>query len=56
MSATDELLANNESYAELVLEGRPAAARPARKVAVLACMDARLDPARCSGWRRVTRT
>jgi carbonic anhydrase len=48
MSATDDLLRNNEAYAgsfdkaELPLP-------PARKVAVVACMDARLDPARVLG-------
>ena len=48
MSATDELLANNEEYAanfdkaELPLP-------PAKKVAVLACMDARLHPANALG-------
>ena len=42
MSATDELLANNEAHA--ASHGKsdlPAA--PARKVAVVACMDARLN-------------
>ena len=48
MSQTDELLKNNEAYAasfdkaELPLP-------PARKLAVLACMDARLDPAGALG-------
>ena len=43
MSATDELLANNDSYAanfdksELPLP-------PAKRVAIVACMDARLSP------------
>ena len=50
MSATDELLANNEQYAaSFDHAGLPAA--PAMKVAVLACMDARLDPARALGLR-----
>ena len=43
MSTTDELLRNAESYAAGFDKGglpRP----PARKVAVLACMDARLNP------------
>jgi carbonic anhydrase len=41
MSATDELLANNEKYAESFsgLLGMP----PTRQVAVIACMDARID-------------
>ena len=48
MSATDELLANNEQYAaSFGHAGLPSA--PATKVAVLACMDARLDPARALG-------
>ena len=42
MSQTDDLLANNETYAATFApSGRSSA--PARKVAVLACMDARLD-------------
>jgi carbonic anhydrase len=48
MSATDELLARNTAYAETFdLGALPAA--PARKVAVLACMDARLDVAKALG-------
>ena len=42
MSATDELLANNESYAES-FERADLPLPPARKVAVVACMDARLN-------------
>ncbi len=42
MSTTDELLANNEAYAEHFDKGgRPLP--PARKLAVVACMDARLN-------------
>jgi len=48
MSQTDELLRNNEAYAEGFDKGALASA-PARKVAVVACMDARLDPARALG-------
>lgn len=48
MSTTDELLANNEQYAaNFDKAGLPSV--PATKVAVLACMDARLDPARALG-------
>src|SRR5262245_61384352 len=48
MSVTDDLLTNNESYAASFGKGdRPMP--PATKVAVLACMDARLDPARILG-------
>jgi carbonic anhydrase len=48
MSATDELLANNAAYrAEFDRGHLPMP--PATKVAVLACMDARLDPAKALG-------
>ena len=43
MSTTDELLENAKSYAESFNKG-DLALPPARKVAVLACMDARLNP------------
>jgi carbonic anhydrase len=50
MSATDDLLANNAAYAETFGQsGLPK--QPARKVAVVACMDARLLPARVLGLR-----
>jgi carbonic anhydrase len=42
MSAADELLANNESYASSFDKSELAAA-PSKKVAVIACMDARLN-------------
>ena len=48
MSVTDELLANNESYASGFGSG-DLPIPPAKKVAVVACMDARLDPARALG-------
>ncbi len=48
MSATDELLANNEQYAAKFDRGDLPSA-PAKKVAVVACMDARLHPARVLG-------
>ena len=41
MSVTDDLLANNATYSES-FEG-PLPLPPAKKLAVLACMDARLD-------------
>jgi carbonic anhydrase len=41
MSATDELLANNQRYAETFTGPLPLP--PARGVAVIACMDARLN-------------
>jgi carbonic anhydrase len=48
VSQTDTLLENNESYAASFDKG-DLPLPPARKVAVLACMDARLDPARVLG-------
>jgi carbonic anhydrase len=42
MSVTDELIHNNESYAKSFAKG-DLAMPPAKRVAVLACMDARLD-------------
>lgn len=42
MSQTDELLANNESYASSFDKG-DLPVPPGRKVAVIACMDARLN-------------
>ena len=48
MSSTDDLLARNAQFAAgFDAGGLPGP--PARKVAVLACMDARLDPARALG-------
>ncbi len=48
MTVTDTLIANNDSYAATFDKG-DLALPPAKKVAVLACMDARLDPARVLG-------
>jgi carbonic anhydrase len=48
MTVTDQLLTNNDAYAAGFDKG-DLALPPARKVAVLACMDARLDPARVLG-------
>jgi carbonic anhydrase len=48
VTATDELVANNAAYAQS-FEGAGLAAAPAKKVVVLACMDARLDPAKFLG-------
>jgi carbonic anhydrase len=47
VSVTDELLAANASYAESF--GGPLPLPPSRHVAVLACMDARLDVNRVLG-------
>jgi carbonic anhydrase len=48
VSATDDLIANNRAYAEGFSKGDLERA-PSRKVALVACMDARLDPARVLG-------
>ena len=48
MTVTDELLTNNRSYAGQFDKG-DLPLPPAKKVAVVACMDARLDPARVLG-------
>jgi carbonic anhydrase len=50
MTTTDELLANNDGYVAGFTKG-DLPLPPARKVAVLACMDARLDPARALGLK-----
>src|SRR4030042_798966 len=48
MSALDDLLASNERYAASFDKG-DLPVPPARKVAVLTCMDARLDPEKFLG-------
>jgi carbonic anhydrase len=48
MASTDDLIANNAGYAARFDKGG-LPMPPAKKVAVLACMDARLDPARVLG-------
>jgi carbonic anhydrase len=48
MSVTDELLANNERYAEGFDKGE-LPLPPARGIAVVACMDARLDVSKLLG-------
>ena len=47
MTATEKLLARNQQYAHTFAP--QANGTPIKKVAVLACMDARLDPARALG-------
>jgi carbonic anhydrase len=49
MSVTDELLANNAHYAEAFTSPLPLP--PAKKLAVVACMDARLDVYRILGLK-----
>ena len=48
MPVSDSLLQNNEAYASAFEKG-DLPLPPGRKLAVLACMDARLDPARILG-------
>jgi carbonic anhydrase len=48
MSVTEELIASNREYADQFDKGS-LPLPPARKVAVLVCMDARIDPARALG-------
>jgi carbonic anhydrase len=48
MSATDELIANNAAYAAGFTHGDLPAV-PTKPVAVLTCMDARIDPHRALG-------
>src|SRR5438876_8031577 len=48
MPARDQLLAANETYASGFAKG-DLAAPPARRFAVVTCMDARIDPAKALG-------
>lgn len=48
MTTTDELLSANRSYAEKFQKGE-LPLPPARKIALVVCMDARIDPARALG-------
>jgi carbonic anhydrase len=48
MSAIEELLRNNQAYAA-AFEKNGLTLPPVRRVAILTCMDARLDPARMLG-------
>ena len=49
MPIRDEILAANEAYAATFGDKAQLALPPARGVAVLTCMDARLDPAKYAG-------
>ena len=51
MSVTDDLLKKNEEYAASFDQG-DLPLPPAKKLAVVACMDARLDPHRILGMER----
>jgi carbonic anhydrase len=48
VTATDDLIANNAAYVSSFTKG-DLPLPPATKVAILACMDARLDPAKALG-------
>ena len=50
MSVTDDLLKNNETYAERY-QGAGGSPQPAKKVAIVACMDARILPSRALGLK-----
>lgn len=50
MSVTDELLKNNATYADRY-EGAGGSPQPAKKIAILACMDARILPSRALGLK-----
>jgi carbonic anhydrase len=50
MSATDELLLNNDRYAA-AFDKRDLPSQPAKKVAIVACMDARLNVYAALGLR-----
>jgi carbonic anhydrase len=51
-----EVLTANREYAESFGEKANLALPPARRFAILTCMDARLDPAKFAGCGRVTHT
>jgi carbonic anhydrase len=51
MTVLDEVLAANEEYAATFGTKGELALPPARRFAVLTCMDARLDPAKYAGLR-----
>ncbi len=49
MSVMEEVLAANEEYARTFGDKGELALPPARRLAILTCMDARLDPAKYAG-------
>ncbi len=49
MSVLDEVLSANAAYAATFADKAELALPPARRFAILTCMDARLDPARYAG-------
>ena len=55
MTVTDELLKNNEAYAASFDKGA-LAMPPGKRVAIVACMDARLNVYGCWGSKRAMPT
>ena len=53
MSVLDEVLAANAGYAGQFGDKGSLALPPARQLAILTCMDARLDPAKYAGGFKV---
>ena len=51
----DEVLAANATYAKNFGDKAKLAMPPARRFAILTCMDARLDPAKFAGLAKATR-
>ena len=49
MSVLDDVVAANQAYAETFGDKSELALPPARRFAILTCMDARLDPAKVAG-------
>jgi carbonic anhydrase len=49
MSVVEEVIAANEAYAQGFGDKQDLALPPARRFAILTCMDARLDPAKYAG-------
>ena len=56
MSVLDEVLSANFAYASSFGARAELALPPARRFAILTCMDARLDPRSTPGCRRATPT
>ena len=55
MTVTDDFVAANQQYVTDQFPG-PQPLPPARTIAVVACMDARLDPAKVFGFAEGTAT
>jgi carbonic anhydrase len=55
VSTIDELVQNASAYSESFENGE-LSLPPAKRVAIVACMDARLNPTGCSACTKATRT